>query len=83
MTPILIRNRELDQLEIQLDRQMLDRLAAALWKRDSMGSPPSRIEIDDWGVLLIVTAKLAEPEIRSTKDWFCREALNASQAFPR
>ena len=78
MTAILIRNRELDQIDIQLDRQALNRLTAALRKKDKMGSPPPRVEFDDYGALLIVAADLTGPEIERAKEWFFMEAIKAS-----
>ena len=78
MTAILISNRELDQIDIQLDRQALNRLTAALRKKDKMGWPPPRVEFDDYGALLIVAADLTGPEIERAKEWFVMEAIKAA-----
>lgn len=78
MTTIRIRNRELQEAGVDcLDEPMLDRLRGALRKKDTMGSPPLRLEQDPAGLLSIVAADLAEPEIERAKEWFFMEVIKA------
>lgn len=79
MTAMMIRNRALIETDVEFDQHTLDHLTTALREQDTLGTPPPRLELTDWGALLIVNATLTEAEVERAKEWFIKEAIRASE----